>query len=129
MSTEAAFHQLLSSNLPLRNMGWVDGSIQRSVATASPEERPFMVLRWGDHVRAFGNVGTSDVTLWLYDEGASYDRIDEAIEHLRSFLPSVAGYVADDGSTLNQIIWRGGSGDLYDDMWKCVTRNVVFTVS
>jgi hypothetical protein len=126
--SRAAVYSLLSSSSELAALGFTGGSIYRSVSAESPEQRPFMVLRWGNETPAFGTTGTEFLTVWVYDEPGDYGRIDSALLAIRNVLTSAVQVAGTDNKILTQADWSGNSEDLYDDMFACITKNSLYTV-
>lgn len=107
--------------------GFTPGNVFRSASSESPESRPFMVIVWGDETPAFRAVGSEVVTIWVFDEPGDYGRIEETLQLVRDWFMAATEVPGADGFVLSQAVFNGGSGDLYDDVYKCIMRNMVFT--
>lgn len=125
---KAAVYSLISENDDLRGIGFSADSFFGSAAADSPEVRPFMIIRWGAETPVFGRVSSDTVTVWVYDEPGDYGRINKALKILEGIFSEAIHVAGADGYTLTQADWNGNSEDLYDDIYKCIVRNGVYTV-
>lgn len=126
--SKAAVYTMLSSDAALISMGFTADAWFSSASAESPLQRPFGIIKWGGSFPAFKLTGSTDVTIWLYDEPGSYVRINAAIERIKRLITSAVQVQGSDQMTLTMAQWSGDSEDLYDDIYKCVTRNSTFTV-
>lgn len=124
----AAAYQILTGSEKLQELGFTKASILRSLAADGPEQRPFMVLSWGEENVAFRGGSSENLTVWVYDEPGSYDRIDEALDEVKRLFEEAVDVEDGLGGRLATADWRGRSVDLYDDIFKCATRNALLTV-
>jgi hypothetical protein len=91
----------------------------------TPDEKPFIVLRFGTDVPEVVNSseGVQSLTgvIWVHDNPGSYLLIDAILRELRE---EMAGAVVEaDGISSD---WLGDSPDLADDMRKTIVRNATF---
>ena len=120
---------LLTTDDVLTGLGMTSESVFGASAATSPEVRPFAVIKWGNETPFIGNVGSQTLELWVYDEGSSYDRINQIITRARDVLCIENADIPDqDGTRFSTAVWRGTSPELYDDIYKCVVRFITFTV-
>jgi hypothetical protein len=125
----AAAYQLVSENEELRSMGFTAESVHRSLGTESPEERPFIVMSWGNEDVAFRGTGTEQLQVWVYDEPGSFDRIDKALDVIERLFTDSTHVQDGAGGYMSAADWRGRSADLFDDIFRCATRYGQVTVT
>jgi len=94
--------------------------------TIPPATKPYIVYRLQTATPNLkdASVAVRQTTLaevWAYDDGGSYDRIDEILAEVRA---SLVGPVAEVGKVCCE--WSGDSGELADDEMKAITRNSTF---
>lgn len=127
MSEAPVFH-LLSTDSALNALGLTSDTILGSANQRSPEYRPFAVLSWGENTPFVGQMATRHLDVWVYDEPGSYVKINSAIKRVREILCDENVHVDSNGQHFSTAQWRGDSPDLYDDIFKCVTRYASFDV-
>ena len=98
-----------------------------AVDVDTPQQRPFLQLRWGTN-----NIGLDVVTkrflvIWVHDEPGDYTRIDRILLRLREILPPLAGTTSGTQSIL-AVEWTGDSEDLTDDGHGTIARTASFTL-
>lgn len=128
--SRAAVYSAISNDSDLATLGFIGSEVYGSTDMENTKSDKFIVLRWGAETPAFGTIGTEDLTVWVYDRLSSYDDINKAIRIIRDkiLLPMVHK-AGTDGFCVSQVSYSGTSEDLYDDMFKRITRNIVFTVN
>lgn len=95
----------------------------------NPERRkPFLVTAWADNPTPGANASWStgrrrDLLVWAHDEGADYARIDRLLDRVKELLMALVHQ-----GGISQVMFTGGSGDLYDDGFHTITRNYGFRV-
>lgn len=96
-------------------------------AIDNPERRkPFLVIAWAENPTAtasWSRARRRDLLVWAHDDSADYLRIDRILERVKSLL---VGTVHRGG--VSQVLFQGGSADLYDDGFRTITRNYGFRV-
>lgn len=126
--SRVAFNQLIENDPTLQLLGLpVDGTFQAN-AVDTPEIRPFVVIRWEERTRAFGDRGFDQVTVWVHDTPGDYTRIDRMLARIKAVLDAATHVPGSDDRILTQVDWTGDSGDLYDDGWSTITKNAGFRV-
>jgi len=91
----------------------------------TPDEKPFIVLRFGGD--SPGIVNTSEgaealtAVVWVHDNPGSYLGIDAILSELRE---EMTGPVTEPGGIFSR--WLGDSPDLADDMRKTIVRNSTY---
>jgi hypothetical protein len=104
-----------------------EGTLSGDVDT--PEQRPFLNLKWGQTLPSFKNQTTITTTLaiWVHDVPADFAKIDAILARLRVLLPAIVGRV--NGSSEVQVIeWLNDSPDLQDDGHRTIVKVANFTV-
>jgi len=124
----AATFTLLSTDAQLLSLGMTAASFLGTSAADSPEMRPWAIIKWGQSTPAFGLTGETALEVWYYDEPGSYVRINKLIERTKSLLQDAVHVQGSDGDELTAARWAGDSPELYDDVFKCITRYTSFTV-
>lgn len=98
----------------------------------SPQERRFMVLRWGtESPRSPGRdsrIVRTGLTVWVYNRESDYGPIHRALLRIRDILVPIAGVDHGDGWIID-VEDNGTSEDLWDDGYSAITRNAVFTIT
>lgn len=102
-----------------------DGVIATDVDT--PQERPFIQIRWGRNDTGLDVITRRQVTIWVHDEPGDYARIDLIILRLRQLLPSLVGMSNGLGHVVG-VEWTGDSEDLADDGHRTITRWASFSL-
>lgn len=99
-----------------------NGTLSGDVDT--PEERPFLNLKWGSRSPSVVNAAPTVTTLviWVHDKPADYLRIDKILSRLRALLTSIEGVVMPDGSEVQVITWQGDGPDLQDDGHRTIVK-------
>lgn len=120
------FYDLLAGYAPLTALISVGKMFERgAVEAALPAEPPFLIY-------TFTNVNSepraiSGVQVWVYDVRGDYSRIEAVLRTIRTRLSDFPeqSRIRSDGSIvrLMQADWQGDSGDLFDDVFRCNTRN------
>lgn len=119
------FH-LLTTDPELNTLGLSATNVFGAATAISPEMRPFAVLKYGLDTTAFGVTGSQVVQFWVYDEGSSYTRINDCLDRVKQLISQTADLVIGD-QRFAVADWNGLSEDMYDDIYKCITRYAVFT--
>lgn len=126
----AVVYTAVSTNTKLHTLGYAAAEVYGSASMENTKADKFIVLRWGQETPAFGVIGTEFLTVWVYDKSNSYTDINKALKIIRDeiLLPMIHR-VGSSGSGVSQVSFNGFSEDLYDDMFKRITRNGVFTIN
>lgn len=93
----------------------------------TPEERPFLQLRWGNTAPGLSAVTRRDLVVWVHDEPGDYTRIDSIIRRIKTIMASLVGVMHPDGH-LMIAEWTGDSADLADDGHGTITRTTSFSL-
>lgn len=120
--------QAIVNDSTLNGLGINDDS-SFAVDVDTPQERPFLQLRWGGNEPALSQteVGRRTLTLWVHDQPGDYGRIDTIILRLRAILPTLEGQ----NNGLGYLIaaeWSGDSEDLSDDGHRTIARWTSFSL-
>lgn len=126
MTARNAVQTLLESDATLVATGV--GAVYASNATDTPAEQLFLTIHWEDRTQSFQARGPETLVVWVHDKQRDYGRVDQVIIRLITILEAAVHLVGSDG-TLTQATWTGTSGDLFDDGYNTVTKNVSFRVS
>jgi hypothetical protein len=98
-----------------------------AVDVDTPQQRPFLQLRWGRNNVGMDVVTRRDLVIWVHDQPGDYGRIDSIILQLRALLPTLEGL--DNGlGYLVAAEWTGDSEDLADDGHRTIARTASFTL-
>jgi hypothetical protein len=111
----------------LNGLGITDAS-SFAVDVDTPEDRPFLQLRWGQNLVGLKKtrVTRRTLTIWVHDRPGDYSvKIDPIILRLRELLPTLEGISNGLGHVV-AVEWSGDSEDLADDGHGTITRNVSF---
>ena len=96
----------------------------------TPQVRPFIVLRWQNVALGLAQVNQRILQVWVHDEPADYERIDETLKRLRTLLGSIEAVRIDGGDAgLHTVLWEGDSDDLRDDEAGTITRWAQFRLT
>lgn len=105
----------------------IDGDNSFAVDVDTPQDRPFLQLRWGSNGVGLDTVTRRNLTIWVHDQPGDYGRIDSIILRLRSLLVALEGQSTGSGYVV-AVEWTGDSEDLTDDGHKTITRNTSFSL-
>jgi len=119
-------YHLFTTDPELNSLGLSSANVFGAATAESPEMRPFAIIKYGLDTAAFGATGSQVVQFWVYDEGNSYVRINNILERVKQLILTTAGLVID-GQRFTVADWNGSSEDLYDDIYRCITRYAMFT--
>lgn len=122
----ALIFQAIVADATLAGMGITeDGSFAVDVDT--PENRPFLQLRWGRNDVGLDVVTQRNLTIWVHDVPGDYGRIDSIILRLRTLILSLVAQPNADGWLMGAE-WSGDSEDLTDDGHRTIARNTSFVL-
>lgn len=119
---------VMINELPaLRALGLVENAVYQADTMSTPQERPFIVIRWLDEVPGLGRSRVLPFDVWGYDREGDYTRIDRILWTIADYLCDQIA-VPTDGGVISQILGRsrtnnpglGRGSDLYDDGYKCI---------
>lgn len=98
-------------------------------AVDTPPPGPFIVIKWDTMSPGvtWGR-GARGVTMWVYDDPADYQRIEQMIERIKTLMQSATHVEGSDGYVLTTAKWTGDSEDLYDDAYGRILRQTSFDV-
>lgn len=99
-----------------------NGTLSGDVDT--PQERPFLNLKWGTRSPSVMNAAPTVTTLaiWVHDNPSDYSRIDRILSRLRAVLTALEGVVMPDGSEVQVITWLSDGPDLQDDGHRTIVK-------
>lgn len=116
--------QAIINDGTLNGLGITDES-SFAVDVDTPQERPFLQLRWGRNGVGLDVATRRDLTVWVHDKPGDYGRIDSIILRLRTLLPGLEG-TANGLGHLMAAEWTGDSEDLADDGHGTIARTTGF---
>lgn len=123
-----AVQQLVETDSELASIG-VQAVYGSNSVDSAPEDC-FIVLHWETTTKAFGLVGSPQLTVWVYDKERDYSlRIDPAIDRVKTIFTEAVHVPGSDGITLTAATWNGDSDDLFDDGYNAITRTASFSLS
>lgn len=117
----------LSGDATLNTLGINASTLWAAGSLDGPIDGPFAVLRWGPTTRGFGPVNSATVSVFVHNQGASYDTINDILLRMRAVMLSLCA----SGNAANWILdveWLGDSGELDDQQYKTLMRNADFKV-
>lgn len=127
--THRPVYTLLSEDSALNGLGLTADTIKGSTVLQSPEDRPFAVAKWAGHAQPLvKHIAAEQFQFWIYDEPGSYDRINKALDRVYSILCEENVDIVVDGERFSTATWLGDSIELYDDIYKCITRYGTYTI-
>lgn len=113
----------------LNGLGIDEAHMFNSNDADTPNERPFMVFRWGQTSAGMDVMRRRSLQVWVHDNPSDYSTIDKALERVRDVLTSLFGVnVLSSDKWVAQIDWELDSDDLSDDIQQTVTRYSQFNV-
>ena len=123
----ALIRSAITSDPELQSLGVVsEGVLSGDVDT--PEQRPFLNLRWGSVAPGMDVVNTSTLVIWVHDEPNDYEaKVNPILLRLRVIITGLVGVQHSTG-WLTMAQWNGDSEDLVDDGHGTITRNTAFTL-
>lgn len=94
----------------------------------TPEQRPFLNLRWGTTTLGLDVVQRRDLVIWVHDRHNDYSvKVDPILLRLRTVLTSLVGMSNGLGHVVG-VEWTGDSADLVDDGHDTITRTASFSL-
>lgn len=126
--SRAAVNVAIQNDSELLGLGLQFEQTYAANAIDTPIVKPFVVMRWEDTTRSFGDIGTQGLTVWVHDDLGDYTRIDAMLERVKEILTAMVHVSGTDGRIVTQIDWAGDSPDLWDDGFQTITRNSGFRV-
>lgn len=108
-------YESLKTDSQLLALGLLPTAI-RAGDVDTPEERPFIDLRWGltPSVPNIANVGPRFLTVWVHDEPNDYERIDRIIRRVKAIFAGLVG-VRHETGYITLIEWSGDGEDGKDE--------------
>jgi hypothetical protein len=113
-TTRDTIATILNNSETLRSLGLPADSIYQADTVDSPEQRPFIVIRWGDDETGMGKTTTRPFDLWVYDEFGDYNRADQIARAAAAELVALEQVPTDTGWIMSVLDRRKG-GDLADE--------------
>lgn len=97
-----------------------------AVDVDTPQQRPFIQLRWGRNDPGLDVVTRRNLVIWVHDKPGDYTaHIDPIIRRLRTLLAGLEGMSNGLGHVV-AVEWTGDSEDLSDDGHRTITRTTSF---
>jgi hypothetical protein len=93
----------------------------------TPQERPFIQLRWGRTDIGLDVVNRRNVVIWVHDEPNDYGRVDAILIRLRYVLAALPGLATSLGHVV-AVEWLGDSEDLADTGHGTITRTTSYSL-
>jgi hypothetical protein len=121
-----AIHHVLTTDATLLGLLPAERWFARGAVEDSPKN-PFAVLAWQGTVRTGRANHTGRLQLWVYQPRGSYDLIDSVLSRATEVLEELADFRRG-GQHIAQVDFESDSVDLYDDMYRCNTRNAGYRV-
>jgi hypothetical protein len=108
-------YHALANDATLRSLG-VDANAFYAGDIDTPDERPFVNLRWGltQAVPSIGAVAPRQLAIWVHDTPNDYARIDAIIRRIKQIFAGLVGARHELGY-ITVIEWNGDSDDGKDD--------------
>jgi hypothetical protein len=110
--------QRIATDPTCQDLGLDPDSVYQADTAESPEERPFIVVRWGDVAGQMGHVTVRNVDLWAYDQLGDYTRAERLVRAAAEAVGRILQVETDEGF-INQVRISGdglGRGaDLVDE--------------
>jgi hypothetical protein len=119
-------YNLLAADAGLAALGITSANLFPGLMTPdSPPEDRFVVLRWGQTERGPGrNAGRAEnLSIWAYNRQTDYAPVLDVLTRCKAILLGISGPGA-----IIQVDWQGDSEDLWDDVYRAVTRNSSFRI-
>ena len=114
----------------LQGLGFDEDHVFTDHSLDTPQVRPLIVLRWQNVVVGLGSVNQRILQVWVHDQPADYERIDQTLKRLRTLLGSIEAVRIDGGAAgLHTVIWEGESDDLRDVEVGTITRWAQFRLT
>jgi len=119
-------YQAIITDPTLNSLG-ITGADSFAVDVDTPQDRPFLQLRWGVNSVGLDVSTRRSLVIWVHDKPGDYTKIDAIILRLRSLIPSLVPS-QDTQGWLQGARWEGDSEDLTDDGHRTIARNTSFTL-
>lgn len=117
----------ITADPQLQSLGVVSGAVLAGDID-TPQQRPFLNLRWGGVTPGIGPVNRGTLVVWVHDEPGDYEaRINPILLRLRGIITELAAAQHTAG-WLSVAEWTGDSDDLSDDGHGTITRNASFNL-
>jgi hypothetical protein len=130
MTARAVIFELLTEDSVLNSLGFDIDSTFTDHSVDTPQVRPFMILRWQSVAVGIGPVNQRLLQVWVHDQPADYERIDQTLRRLRTLFGSLEAVRVDGGDAgLHTVLWEGDSDDLRDDEARTITRWAQFRLT
>ena len=126
MAARAAVYSLIRDDPTLIGLGMQQ--VYAANAVDSPPEDFFIILKWENADRAFGDRRSDSMAVWAHDRNRDYGRIADALQRVEDLLTGSVHLVGEDGWILTQADWQGQGPDLYDGGYETCTRYSGFTI-
>lgn len=118
--------QLLSGDATLNGLGITPDSLWAG-DTDTPEQRPYIVLRWGATNPGVGPSRARTLTIWVHDHPNDYARVDAIILRIKRMLNYMSP-VATEVGWITTADWVTDSDDLSDDVTHTILKTTTYTI-
>ncbi|UVK63821.1 tail terminator [Gordonia phage LilyPad] len=131
--SSGAVYQALSNDATLQSLcGGTDFVFPDYTMEEAPRDRPFIILRWGaqDVTRGIRR-GPVDLTIWAHqarEDSSDYTLLTQILYHCKTILEQMDQTPGADGVRVNDVIFQGNSGNLYDPGFQTITKNSSYRV-
>lgn len=112
--------QALMNDATLAGLGITSAGVY-SGDVDTPQERPFIQLRWGQTTPGLDAVDNRVLVVWVHDRPGDYTTIDSIVRRIKEIFRSIEATQHDAGWIL-KIEWVTDSDDLTDDGHGTITR-------
>lgn len=128
MGTRDVVWQRLTTDPQLAVLG-IDSLTTFGVMGADSPRREgvWVVLRWGLIEPGPGRDSLSNVVnldVWAYNAEPDYKPVVDVLQRCRALLVGMEGF-----SGVSSVQWTGDSEDLWDDVYRAVTRNSSYRIA
>ena len=130
MTVRELIFESVTTDPVLQVLGFDEDHVFTDHSLDTPQVRPLIVLRWQNVVVGLGSVNQRILQVWVHDQPADYERIDQTLKRLRTLLGSIEAVRIDGGAAgLHTVIWEGESDDLRDVEVGTITRWAQFRLT
>lgn len=92
-----------------------EDSVFQADTVNSPDQKPFIVVRWGEQEVLMGDSASHPGDLWVYDDFGDYNRATAIAKEALRLLQDLILQIQTEDGRISQIRSRGIGADLADD--------------